>query len=248
MSYGLANGIDAASAFTAISDDEYVALTCSLTGIIRMLRVEEQLDLVLENYLDFENGLLSLATRHMISGTLDYDNHQLDRNLIVNRRLSNVLNACRGYLDHTPHHLNGLNDLSGKKIASLSKSFKVFTNIEYEKCLGYRVMEALRNYTQHQGFPTTVLYEHRTVDEIGHGGEKVSGTNCPLRNQLPASGGRGDGGWSRARTGARCRLGSGGQVLQSCIGAMLGRCTKAGRLAQDSDAPSALVPRRVRPR
>ena len=57
--------------------------------------------------------------------------------------------VCRLYIDHSSHHLNNI--FNGDK--SKREEIKLNISHEYEMKLGYRVMEALRNYVQHRGFP-----------------------------------------------------------------------------------------------
>ena len=83
-----------------------------------------------------------------------------ERNFVVNRRLLNLLNACRGYLDHTKHHLNAMQDAP-----SYLQEFNRFASEEYDTHLGYRAMEAMRNYTQHAGFPLAVTYAFALIGE-----------------------------------------------------------------------------------
>ncbi len=158
VEYALVKTLHAPSAFIAISAEEYAALSSSGTNLRRMLAIEEQLDLVLGNYLDLENDLLSVATRHMLFVTLEYELFQRDRNLVANRRLLNLLSACRGYLDHAPYNLNRISDLGGTPMSVVATFFGESASLEYDRCLGYRVMEALRNYTQHARFPISVRY------------------------------------------------------------------------------------------
>src|SRR3546814_9673570 len=63
------------------------------------------------------------------------------------RRLSSLLQSCRSYLDHTPHHLNKLES------HAFADPFKKLTNTAYDGHFGCRFMEALRNYAQHRGLP-----------------------------------------------------------------------------------------------
>jgi hypothetical protein len=48
-----------------------------------LLSIEEQLDLVLNDYLDFENAILSISTRWMVFLISDFGDFDKDRNLIA---------------------------------------------------------------------------------------------------------------------------------------------------------------------
>ena len=106
MSYCLKNPVISSSAFTPISEEEFHRLDRSVNNLWVILSIAEQLDLVIENYLDLENDLLSMATRIMVFAAPNYEHLAKERNLVVNWRMLNLLNSCRGYLDHTPHHLS----------------------------------------------------------------------------------------------------------------------------------------------
>jgi hypothetical protein len=109
--------------------------------------LEETWDAVIQNYLDLEKGLLDAAARHMILSMYDYHNFQ-DIRLAFAVKLANLLSSCKAYLDHTPHHLNGLKPQLGE-----TEAFRLATSREYDGRFGYRFMEALRNYSQHGGLP-----------------------------------------------------------------------------------------------
>jgi len=82
----------------------------------------------------------------------DHSQSMLER-LCLDRRLVNLLTACRLYLDQTDH---GISILFGKNSSEL-KDVKTFKNDLYDKHWGYRLMEALRNHAQHSGLPIHVI-------------------------------------------------------------------------------------------
>lgn len=108
--------------------------------------IEETWDNLIQNYLELESELLNSAIHSMVRSHGSYNDFQ-DTRLAFTRRLSNLLQTCRSYLDHTPHHLGKL------KIVGLKKMFTAETNKAYDANFSYRFMEALRNYSQHRGVP-----------------------------------------------------------------------------------------------
>ena len=156
MRYGLTRDVINSTSFTPISEDEFDTLVAAVNNLQLLLAIEEQLDLVINNYLELENDLLSMATRWMVSMVYEWGYMARERNLIVNRRRMNLLNACRGYLDHTKHHLNSIHCPT---TLSYFEEFKKYASEEYGAHLGYRAMEAMRNYAQHAGFPISVTYD-----------------------------------------------------------------------------------------
>ena len=82
----------------------------------------------------------------MLFNEHEYGKFQNKTNLL-NRRISNLLSACRQYLDHSKHHISKI--LGSDKI----KEIESYASYEYDSVLGYRVMESIRNYAQHRGLP-----------------------------------------------------------------------------------------------
>ena len=112
-----------------------------------ILALEEQWAAVIQNYMELEKGLLDAALRHMVIA--DYEWHTLhDLQLSFAVRLANLLSSCRAYLDQTAHHLGSLKPDEGDPTA-----FKDARSHEYDTRMGYRFMEAMRNYSQHRGLP-----------------------------------------------------------------------------------------------
>jgi hypothetical protein len=106
------------------------------------------MDIVIENYLELENEILNSSVRQMVQTDFSYLSGQAQRNLF-SRRIINVLSACRGYLDQASHHINNIYGES----SYVGTEFEKSTHEQYDSRLGYRLMEALRNYVQHRGSP-----------------------------------------------------------------------------------------------
>ena len=73
---------------------------------------------------------------------------QLAIRRLLNRRISNLLSATRAYYDHMKH--------AAKMIFNKDARYdEIITSFSYhyDQNLSYRVMEALRNYSQHCGLP-----------------------------------------------------------------------------------------------
>lgn len=123
--------------------DEIIAAWRAISAVVE---IEEEWDCLVQNYIELEMELLRSAMHSMVLNHESYHEYQQIR-LGFSRRLSNLLQSCRSYLDHTPHHLN---KLDGRAFAD---PFKKLTNAAYDGHFGYRFMEALRNYAQHRGLP-----------------------------------------------------------------------------------------------
>jgi hypothetical protein len=131
-----------------ISFVEYQTLIRAKQCIIRALSLEEAFDVLVQNYMEFEKEVLRLTIDYMVLHPEKYGFHQEGRRLL-NRRIMNVLTTARAYLDQLP---GSINDVSGNENA-YSDNLKAFVSLQYDTRFGYRVMEALRNYAQHCGFP-----------------------------------------------------------------------------------------------
>jgi hypothetical protein len=68
---------------------------------------------------------------------------------IATRRLLNLMTATRLYLDSLPHHANEVLVNDPTTLASVKQA----PSVAYDSALGYRVMEALRNVSQHRMLP-----------------------------------------------------------------------------------------------
>jgi hypothetical protein len=144
-----------------LTEKEYDDILDARRKLLLSLYIEENFDLLLNNYLEFETNLVEMAARMMVKQTTKYAGFQAERRLI-NRLLINLLTASRTYLDQTPHHIS---DIFGKESEVFNDVDKEIS-YKYEKYLGYRVMDTLRNHVQHRGSPIhSVTYESRWVGE-----------------------------------------------------------------------------------
>jgi hypothetical protein len=146
-----------------LSLDEFASIKDSKRNLLIALGVEEKLDLLLENYLEFEHQLLSIGTRRLVFGDGDWATGSEDR-LAINRRLANLLTACRLYLDQVQHDVSSVYG----RDAPQRERLKALMSHEYDGHLGYRVMESVRNWIQHQSLPVTRLHVHDTRREDLH--------------------------------------------------------------------------------
>lgn len=116
------------------------------------LAIEEKLDLLAENYADFERELIDMAVQFSIfHGSID--EILSDARHRVNRRLINLLTSVRLYHDQTAHALNRVYGKNNKAL----ESFRAFSSKEYDSNLAYRALEALRNHVQHASLPITAI-------------------------------------------------------------------------------------------
>ena len=146
--YGTSKGDSGLLSFIEIDEAKYKLITKARENLFEALFLEEKLDLVTESFCEYETELLSIASRAMIFLDFDYFSISGTRNL-VSRRIVNLLSAGRMYLDQSIHHIKNMYEADSDNLNLIKKEIA----FQYNKSLGFRVMEALRNYVQHRGFP-----------------------------------------------------------------------------------------------
>lgn len=135
-----------------IDEADFWALIEAKKVLSNCLSMEKKYEILLSNYLDFEQQILQVTASHMIRGTPRSvpETHQmmsLDVRLMIDLRLVNLLSSARLYVDHLPGHIRGC--LPGQ--SDTTWLVKSLCAAEYESKLEYRFMEALRNHVQHRG-------------------------------------------------------------------------------------------------
>lgn len=148
MKYMITAIVAVSPGFIEIDEEEYKRIKTTIENLFELLFFEEKLDLVTENFQEYEAELLAIASRKMVFFGSDYFSMSHERNA-VSRRIVNLLSACRMYLDQSVHHTN---NIYGEN-SEISQLLKQEIASQYDLNFGYRAMEALRNYTQHRGFP-----------------------------------------------------------------------------------------------
>jgi len=146
--------------FIEIDEAEFLLIKSARQNLFEMLFLEEQLDLVTENFYEYETELLAIASRMMIFSNDDPMSMSRERNLI-GRRIVNLLTAGRMYIDQSVQHVERMYGANSSTLSVIKKEF----NLQYDKSLGYRAMEALRNYVQHRGVPIQgIKFSYKVVD------------------------------------------------------------------------------------
>ncbi len=133
-----------------ISEQDYINFKEAKDNLIHMLYIEEKYNFIIENFLEFEKDIISITFEKMVSTLLANDWILSTKEIhLLNRRLINLLTTSRLYIDQLEHDLKKM-CLSDPNVVSYSKMLKTR---EYNENIGYRVIEALRNYVQHRGLP-----------------------------------------------------------------------------------------------
>ena len=103
---------------------------------------EENYDLLVGNYLEFENAALSISATSIARHKFEYSD-MFELKADMNRRAVNFLSSARLFVDQILQRVGQCGGDKGEVKRVLCK--------EYDDCFEYRFMEALRNHVQHSG-------------------------------------------------------------------------------------------------
>lgn len=148
MDHGLTRVVLECEHFLPLHEEEFAAAREAKESLIAALGIEEKLNLVLENYVEYEHELLQVTLEHALFSVRTWSDF-MDVIHQINRRLINLLSTTKLYLDQVRHD-------TGRLLGSSSpnrEAIETQVSAEYDARLGYRVMEALRNHVQHRGLP-----------------------------------------------------------------------------------------------
>jgi hypothetical protein len=142
-----------------LSEAEYSTIINASEALQSVLHIEELWDSTVQNYIELETEFLTAATHSMVKEIQSYDEFH-DVRLAFTRRLGNLLQTCRAYLDQTDRLLKSM----GRD--DLASAFQEFRRNEYDGNFSYRFMEKLRNYGQHRGLPMHGVTFHSRWEDI----------------------------------------------------------------------------------
>lgn len=133
--------IDDARIKVNITEKDFVALRVSMDCLVNILYIEEKYDFIVKNKI-----ALDLALEYPDEIDRNMQSHRYAKSEI-NRHFANILTTTRLYVDQALRYGKKLDRLFGEPLVSFGGWFAQ----EYDARLGYRVMEALRNFVQHRG-------------------------------------------------------------------------------------------------
>lgn len=144
--------------FVALSEDEYKEAKEANNSLIGILNIEEAYNILIETYVDFEQGLLDLALRKL--AFQDYEAvSSIGEIHRLNLKLASFLTTVRLYMDQSPKNLVQLY----KRSSGVLDQLKSVKEEERSSHFGFRVMEQLRNLIQHQGLPIFAMEYGRSL-------------------------------------------------------------------------------------
>lgn len=147
-----------------ITRQEYQALLEAKRELSDLVAIEDTFDQFIENYLEYEEDILSLAQRQLLQSIRSWSEGQFETQRL-NRRVANVLTSAKQYQDLV-ERITGKIRIGQSFVLTL---WKAELSHQYDRLLGHRAMALLRNYTQHYASPISlVTSKHGWSDDNGH--------------------------------------------------------------------------------
>lgn len=132
--------------FVPIDEQTCLELKNSLAVISAALNFEQIYDLLVESFVEFEASMTLAALAHTVRPYATRDDIE-DYRRNFNLRALQLLSIARTYMDC------GHSSIAGILPTCIASNVKALFSKQFDKRLGYRAMEALRNYAQHSGLP-----------------------------------------------------------------------------------------------
>ncbi len=163
MDYGLKRMVLGSTDFIELPKHEAEQLFSDKAHCLLGYILESKFDTVMQNYFEFEKCNLEISANRMIFGGHGYRELQQQR-MLLSRRFVNAVSSCRTYLDQIDHETSAESPLPADTSTKISKT----RNEQYDRLLGYRAMEAIRNWAIHRGDPITAMNGGYTRVETQH--------------------------------------------------------------------------------
>src|SRR4051794_18405525 len=176
MDYEITRLVLGASPSLKIAETDFRDITQSTDSLLKMLNLEEDYDSLIGNFLDFERAVLSLSAESFVQRRTERVEMDRDHRLL-NRMIANVLTAARAFIDHSKHRVSSILSGQPEDLQRLNKLFSA----QYDGFLAFRVIEALRNYTQHCGVPSqSINYQMRWSKDDQHKEQRIVSNVAPV--------------------------------------------------------------------
>src|ERR1700736_3278799 len=89
-----------------LTAEEFARITAVMKRIHIAADIEEKLDLLLENYMEYEHELLALGLHYSVFPASLDDQRVFSEFRVINRRVVNLLTAARTYVDQVKHAIS----------------------------------------------------------------------------------------------------------------------------------------------
>lgn len=158
--FGISTLVSGSPGILYITKPMYYRILQARKNLFDILAIEDNFDLAFESFCDYENTLLTLSARFMIFNELDYFLGGNDKIKIINR-IVNLLTCCTMYLDQSSHFFSCI---YGKDSQQFQEQ-EIAKHNQYDSTVEYRIVDSLRDYVQHRGFPVhSISYPSRLTD------------------------------------------------------------------------------------
>ncbi|MFC2058912.1 hypothetical protein ACFLTS_04635 [Chloroflexota bacterium] len=132
-----------------ITSSEFIALKKARHILSAGLDIEQQYEVLVSNYEDFEREIVGLAIEYMLYVPNEFRQYHAR----LNKKIINLLTTSLLYRDQVKQRVRDIIGYSSEETGKLEALF----NKQHDKHLEYRFMEQLRNHVQHFGFPVYQL-------------------------------------------------------------------------------------------
>lgn len=134
-----------------ISETKYNALLESKNIISACIEVEHLFSLMPISYFEFERTIFDNTLHYLIGTHPIEDTEYLFRDIgdSLNLKILTLLNAGQAYKQQLPQRLKAIE----KAYPEIKQKVKDQFNQAYDSSFEYRIMEALRNHSQHSSLP-----------------------------------------------------------------------------------------------
>lgn len=130
-----------------ITREEFEQIQCGKKVLHASRSIEEKYDILLENYIQFEQDVALVCINEMVRGHDGYeDAYMTVRD--INVRVSTLLSAARMYTDHLAADIGAFTNNEWNAPEYLANKLK-----EYRRDKYFRLVEGIRNYAQHVSMP-----------------------------------------------------------------------------------------------
>jgi hypothetical protein len=150
-----------------LSQAEYDALQQAIGVIGTLWYLEESYDVLLQNAVEMETAVAHQAAYQRANVSSFPDEVDLEVRLL-NRLLINFLASARAFVDSVQASLNRVDGPLRDKCGDL----KTFFSEQFDDVFSYRLMEALRNHSQHRALP--ILQNLTTIRNWRSRGESMA--------------------------------------------------------------------------
>ncbi|MFM8550879.1 MAG: hypothetical protein ACKOCD_00950 [Nitrospiraceae bacterium] len=160
MKYGITKLKYTPDAFVEITEAQFLAAKTAKANLVTLVGIEEKFDLLMENYADYEREILNLTLGNVLFRDMSCQWFR-GNSQVLTRRLANLLSAAKLYVDQVKHDLATAYGSESSMVQKIQEKFSA----EYDGRIGYRAMDAIRNYIQHRSLPIHSVTYGRSRDE-----------------------------------------------------------------------------------